>query len=118
MLQDFAVVAIWLLIALAFPISAFVMAALLRPSRPNPVKLETYECGIESEGGSWIRYNFKFYLYALVFVIFDIEVVFLFPWAVAFRELRLFGFIEMAIFVIILVIGYLYAWKKRALEWR
>ena len=118
MLENYAVVALWFFFALAFPVSAFVLAALLRPRRPNPVKYETYECGIESEGGSWIKYNFKFYLYALVFVIFDVEAIFLFPWAVAFRQLKLFGFIEMAIFVIILVVGYLYAWKKRALEWR
>ena len=118
MLQDFAAIGIWLLIALAFPLSAILMATLLRPRRPNPIKYETYECGIESDGGSWIKYNFKFYLYALVFVIFDIETVFLFPWAVAFRQLQLFGFIEMLIFVTILVVGYLYAWKKRDLEWR
>jgi NADH:ubiquinone oxidoreductase subunit 3 (subunit A) len=118
MLEDFAAAGIWLLIALAFPLVAILMATFLRPRRPNPIKYENYECGIESEGGSWVKYNFKFYLYALVFVIFDIEVVFLFPWAVAFRQLKLFGFIEMLIFVLILVVGYLYAWKKRALEWR
>ena len=118
MLENYAVVALWFFFALAFPVSAFVLAALLRPRRPNPVKYETYECGIESEGGSWIKYNFKFYLYALIFVIFDVEAIFLFPWAVAFRQLQLFGFIEMAIFVIILVVGYFYAWKMSALEWR
>lgn len=117
MFESIAVLTLWLLVALAFPLSAFVLAALIRPRRPNPIKYETYECGIESEGGSWIKYNFKFYLYALVFVIFEVETVFLFPWAVAFRQLKLFGFIEMAVFVLILVIGFLYAWRKRALEW-
>lgn len=118
MLENYAVLALWILAATAFPLSAYLMAALLRPRRPNKIKYETYECGIESDGGSWIKYNFKFYLYALVFVIFEIETVFLFPWAVAFRQLQFFGFVEMLIFVGILVVGFVYAWRKRALEWR
>ena len=118
MLENSAILAIWLLIALAFPIGSIALAALLRPKRPNSIKYETYECGIEAEGGSWVRYNFKFYLYALIFVVFSVESIFLFPWAAAFRRLGLFGFLEMAVFLGILITGYVYAWKKGALEWR
>ncbi len=93
------------------------LAHFVSPRKPNPIKSLTYECGMETIGDSWVQFNTRYYLYALVFVIFDIETVFLYPWAVAFRQLALFGFIEMLIFVAILVVGYVYAWKKKALEW-
>jgi len=89
-----------------------------RPNNPNPVKSSTYECGNVTVGESWVQFNFRYYLYALLFVLFDIEVIFLYPWAVAYKQLKLFGLIEMVIFVLILMVGYVYAWKKRALEWQ
>ena len=89
-----------------------------RPSNPNPVKSSTYECGNETVGETWVQFNFRYYLYALLFVLFDIEAIFLYPWAVAYKQLKLFGLVEMVIFVLILMVGYLYAWKKRALEWQ
>ena len=122
MLEQYGRVGILLLFAFAFPITPLLISVLLglirvRPRSPNPIKSDTYECGMETEGNTWVQFNFRYYFFALVFVIFDIEAVFLYPWAVAFRQVKLFGFVEALIFVAILVVGYLYAWRKRALEW-
>jgi NADH:ubiquinone oxidoreductase subunit 3 (subunit A) len=90
----------------------------IRPDAPDPVKSDTYECGVETEGDSWVQFNFRYYLVALIFVIFDVEVVFLYSWAVAFPDMLVVGFIEALTFIAILAVGYVYAWRKRALEWR
>ena len=90
----------------------------IRPRAPDPIKSATYECGMETEGNTWVQFNFRYYYFALIFVIFSIEAVFLYPWAVAFRQVKLFGFVEALLFILILVVGYLYAWRKGALEWR
>ena len=87
------------------------------PNNPNPDKLATYECGEESEGSAWVQFNIRFYVVALIFLIFDVEVVFLFPWAVVFNDLGLLAFVEMAIFLIILLIGLAYVWKRSDLDW-
>jgi len=91
--------------------------ALLRPLRPSPVKAEAFECGNPSSGSAWGRFSVKFYLTAILFIVFDVEVVFLYPWAVIFRPLGMFGFIEMAAFVLVLALGFVYVWRKGALEW-
>ena len=122
MLTEYGPLLILMLAALIFPIGGVVTSLLLgrlrlRPDNPNPIKNDTYECGVETVGPSWIQFNFRYYYFALLFVIFDVEVVFLLPWAVYFRQLGLFGLIEMALFILILVVGFLYAWKKEALEW-
>jgi len=122
LLEQYGRAGILLLFAFAFPITPLLISVLLglvriRPRAPNPIKSDTYECGMETEGNTWVQFNFRYYFFALVFVIFDIEAVFLYPWAVAFRQVKLFGFVEALIFVVILVVGYLYAWRKRALEW-
>ena len=91
--------------------------ALLRPRRPTPVKEEPFECGNPASGPAWGRFSVKFYLTAILFIVFDVEVVFLYPWAVVFRPLGLFGFVEMAIFVLVLGLGFVYVWRKGALEW-
>ena len=91
--------------------------ALLRPSRPSSVKLEAFECGNPSSGSAWGRFSVKFYLTAILFIVFDIEVVFLYPWAVAYRELGVLGFVEMALFVAVLTLGLMFVWRKGALEW-
>ena len=90
----------------------------LRPDNPTIVKSEAYECGVETIGGRWNQFHFRYYMYAILFVIFDIEVVFLYPWATKFMRLELFALIEMAIFVGILLVGWVYAWRKRDLEWK
>ena len=122
MLADYGYIGIYLLLATLIPITMLLIPWALsfvgvKPRNPTPVKLETYESGMRTIGGSWIRFNFRYYYFALLFVIFDVEVVFLFPWAVYLDKLKLFGLIEMGIFIMILMIGYDYAWRKKALEW-
>ena len=90
---------------------------LVRPRKPDPAKGATYECAEVPFGSAWFNFNNRFYIFALIFVIFDVEVVFLFPWAVAFGQLGLFALIEMVLFVLILFYGLFYAWKKGALKW-
>ena len=123
MLADFGYIGLLLVIGILFSVFAIAAPAILsliglRPKNPNPVKNATYECGMETVGKSWVQFNFRYYFYALLFVLFDIETVFLYPWAVAFHQLALFGLIEMFVFIIILVVGFIYAWKKRVLEWK
>ena len=90
----------------------------IRPQQPNPVKSDIYECGMEVIGGKWEQFNFRYYTYALLFVIFGVEVIFIYPWAVRFNRMPLFALIEMVVFILILVVGWVYAWRKQDLEWR
>jgi NADH-quinone oxidoreductase subunit A len=122
-LDEFGRTGILLAFAVLFPSLPLMVSFLLRvlrirPEAPDPVKMDTYECGVETEGDSWVQFNFRYYLVALLFVIFDVEVVFLYSWAVAFPDLVVVAYIEALTFIAILVIGYLYAWRKHALEWR
>jgi len=116
-MANYVPIALFLMIAIGFAIVTLLVAGLVRPSRRHPVKLEPYECGIEPVTDARDRYSIRYYLIAMLFVIFDVETVFLFPWAVMMDRLLLFGFIEMLVFLFILVVGYAYAWKKGALEW-
>jgi NADH-quinone oxidoreductase subunit A len=88
------------------------------PYKPSPVKSSTFECGMETIGKAWVRFNFRYYFYALVFIALDVMVVFIYPWAVGLKGLGLFGFIGILVLIFILFIGYLYAWKKKVLEWK
>ncbi|MGJ3252927.1 MAG: photosynthetic/respiratory NAD(P)H-quinone oxidoreductase subunit C [Elainellaceae cyanobacterium] len=99
------------------PVLALGVSYFVRPKRKGSERRTTYESGMEPIGGAWIQFNIRYYMFALVFVIFDVEVVFLYPWAVAFNQLGLLAFIEVLIFIAILVIGLVYAWRKGALEW-
>ncbi|HZI94203.1 MAG TPA: NADH-quinone oxidoreductase subunit A [Patescibacteria group bacterium] len=108
---------IFILVATAFPLATLLLARVVRPSNYAVIKSSAYECGVEAEGEARGRYSVKYYIIAVLFVVFDVEVIFLFPWAVRFNALGVFGFIEMLIFIAILVLGYFYAWKKDALEW-
>ena len=110
-------IVIYIVVATGFAISTLLFTSLIHPSKYNKVKLEPYECGIEPLTDARDRYSIRYYLVAMLFVIFDVETVFMFPWAVIFDELMLFGLIEMLVFIFILVVGYFYAWKKGALEW-
>lgn len=117
MLTDFGQVLIFMILALAFVAIAFIAARLIAPKIPSKGKYSTYECGEDTIGETWLRFNVRFYVVALIFIIFDVEIVFLFPWAVVFKELGLIAFIEMAIFLIILIIGFIYAYVKGDLYW-
>ena len=117
MLTDFGRILIFLLIAAVFTAGGLIGSWVLRPRRPYPGKLATYECGEEPVGTSRIRFNIRFYVVALIFIIFDVEVVFLFPWALVFKDLGMFAFVEMAVFLAILVVGYAYVWAKGDLDW-
>jgi NADH-quinone oxidoreductase subunit A len=122
LLADYGYIAILLVAAIAIPALILILAKFLatKPKHPDPegAKGDTYECGMRTVGSSWIQFNFRYYFYALLFVVFDVETVFLYPWAVHFKQLKLFGFVEMLIFIFILVIGLVYAWKKKVLEWK
>ena len=106
-----------IVIALAFAVGSTVFSSLVGQKRPSEVKLAPYECGMPPVGSARERFSVKFYIIAMLFIVFDIEVVFMYPWAVMFKKLGLFGFIEMSVFILILLVGYVYVWKKGALEW-
>jgi NADH-quinone oxidoreductase subunit A len=108
---------IFLAIAIVFPVFALLAAKLVRPSMPSQTKLEAYECGIKVASSSRGRYTVRFYIIAILFVIFDVETIFLFPWAVQYRAFGWFGVAEVAVFLAILIVGYIWAYKKGALEW-
>lgn len=110
-------IGIFAVVAVAFAVLPVILARFIRPSKPSPLKQMPYECGIEPVGDPWVRFRVQYYIYALIFVIFDVETIFIYPWAVGFRQLGLLGFIEMALFIGILAVGLLYAWRKKALEW-
>jgi NADH-quinone oxidoreductase subunit A len=117
MISDFGIILLFFILGVLFVGIALAAAALIRPNRPNPVKTSTYECGEIPIGEPWIRFNVRFYVIALVFLLFDVEVVFLFPWAVVFKQLGWFAYIEMIVFVAILLAGFVYVWMKGDLDW-
>lgn len=118
MLSQYGFIAVFAVIAIGLPVIGLSVSWLLRPKKPNPAKLATYECGMETIGDTWVQFKAQYYLYALIFVVFDVEAVFIFPWAVAYKQLGLYALVEMILFVAILVGGLLYAWRKGALEWQ
>ena len=113
----------WLLVAFFFivgaliPVGAIGVAWILGPKKPNKIKQSTYECGLETVGDSWVQFKAQYYIFALVFLVFDVETVFLFPWAVKLRQLGLFAVVEGIVFISILVAGLVYTWRKGMLEW-
>ncbi len=115
--NEWIFIGIFFLIAGVFPAAPILIAQVLRPRKPNKVKLETYECGIETKGDAWVQFKVQYYLYALVFLVFDVEMVFLFPWAVASNGLGWFALVQIVIFVGLLGLGLVYDWRKGALEW-
>jgi NADH-quinone oxidoreductase subunit A len=117
MLDNWLFIGIFISIAAVFPLLPIILSRFLAPRKPNTAKLETYECGIETVGDTWVQFKVQYYIYALVFLIFDLETVFLYPWAVAFDVLPLFAVFEGVLFILILVAGLAYAWRKGALEW-
>nr|YP_010888186.1 NADH-plastoquinone oxidoreductase subunit 3 [Pedicularis siphonantha]WJJ67962.1 NADH-plastoquinone oxidoreductase subunit 3 [Pedicularis siphonantha] len=107
----------FLIISSLIPILAFLIFGILAPIRKGPEKLSSHESGIEPMGGAWLQFRIRYYMFAIVFVVFDVETIFLYPWALSFDVLGVSVFIEAFIFVLILIIGLVYAWRKGALEW-
>jgi NADH-quinone oxidoreductase subunit A len=117
LIESFGPVAVFFVVAAIFPLVPLVLARFLAPHRPDRVKLSPYESGVETIGPTHVQFRTRYYLYALIFVIFDVEAIFLYPWAVAFDQLGLFALVEMTIFIAMLLVGFAYAWRKRALDW-
>jgi NADH-quinone oxidoreductase subunit A len=117
MLTEFGRILLFMIVGAAFTAIGLFVAWLLRPHRPYPSKLATYECGEAPLGDTRVRFNVRFYVVALIFLIFDVEVVFLFPWATVYRQLGWFAFVEMLVFLAILLVGYAYVWRKGDLDW-
>jgi NADH-quinone oxidoreductase subunit A len=117
MVTEFGKAFIFILLGIIFVVLGLFGAWIFRPRRPYPEKNATYECGEEPIGNAWIRLNVRFYVIALVFLIFDVEVAVLFPWALVYRQFGIYGFLEMAVFLVILFVGYTYVWLKGDLDW-
>lgn len=117
MLENYVPILILFVVAAAFGLGVVVISQFLGPRRPTDEKLSTYECGVDVEPGARRPFDVKYYLVAMAFLVFDVEVVFMYPWAVKFRALGLFGLVEMLIFLFILLVGYAYIWRKGVLEW-
>jgi len=123
LLADYGYIGLLLIVAIIFaasmPLLPLTLSLLgLVPRKPNPAKTSTYECGMETIGKTWVQFNFRYYFYALIFVVFDVLIVFLFPWAVNLKQLGVTAFVAVLVFLLILMAGYIYAWRKRALEWK
>ena len=123
MLTEYGYVGILLVVAILFTVIIPVLPLILGllgivPRKSNPAKTSTYECGMQTIGKTWVQFNFRYYYYALVFLALDVMVVFIYPWVVALRSLGSPAFYTMLVFIGLVVIGYLYAWKKKALEWQ
>lgn len=115
--DNWGFVLVYLVVLFLFPAVAFGAAWLVRPHRPGPIKRSTYECGLETIGETWLQFRVQYYIFALVFVVFDVETAFFYPWAVAYHQLPLFALVEVLIFVLLLVFALAYAWRKGALQW-
>jgi NADH-quinone oxidoreductase subunit A len=117
MLTEFGKILIFILFAAIFVIITLFVAKIVRPNRPTFEKLKIYECGENPEGSPWVKFNIRFYVVALIFLIFDVEVVLLFPWALVYKDLGFYGFLVGIIFLLLLVLGMAYEWRKGDLEW-
>ena len=115
--NNYLIVLAFLVLGIFLPVAALTFGRFLRPHKPHAEKLTTYESGLDTMGETWVRFNVRYYIFALMFLIFDLETIFLYPWAVAYEKLGFFALIEMLIFVFFLIIGLIYAWKKKVLTW-
>ena len=122
-MENYFPILMFVLVGVAVGVLPVAMGFLLAPSKPDPEKLSPYECGFEAFEDARMKFDVRYYLIAILFILFDLEIAFLFPWATIFKDIvaaesiKLFGFVEMLVFVTILVVGYIYAWAKGALEW-
>jgi NADH:ubiquinone oxidoreductase subunit 3 (subunit A) len=115
--NEWLYIGIFIVIGIVVPVVPLVIAALISPKKPNKIKQDTYECGIETVGDSWVQFKAQYYIFALVFLVFDVETVFLFPWALSLNQLPMFVVLEGILFIGILVAGLVYTWRKGMLEW-
>ncbi len=123
MVANYGYIGLFLIVAVLFTVTTLLLPVTLGflkivPKKPDPVKNSTFECGMETIGKSWVQFNFRYYFYALVFLALDVLVVFLYPWAVNLRELGTSSFIIILILIFIVSVGYVYAWRKKVLEWK
>jgi NADH-quinone oxidoreductase subunit A len=123
MLAQYGYIGIFLIIAIGFTVTIPLLPMLLKllgliPQKKNPVKESQYECGMQTIGKTWVQYNFRFYFFAVLFVLLDMLTIFLYPWAVNIKEFGFGGLVAVGIFLIILTVGYIYAWRKGALQWK
>ena len=116
-LKDYLSIIIFLFVALGLSIGFIVLNFLFSPKNPDPEKLSAYECGFEAFGDSRMEFDVRFYLVAILFIIFDLEIAFLFPWAISLGKIGFLGFLSMMFFLVILTVGFIYEWKKGALDW-
>ncbi len=117
MQNEWLYIGLFLIVGVALPAAALILAWLLSPKKSNPLKDSTYECGMETVGESLVQFKAQYYIFALVFLVFDVETVFLFPWAVSLNKLSLFAVLEGILFILILFAGLVFIWRKNALEW-
>jgi len=123
LLANYGTIGLFFMVILLFSLVMVILPVILKylkivPSNPNPVKNSIFECGVETIGKTWVQFNFHYYFYALVFLALDVLVVFLYPWAVHLKQLGVFSLYIVLIYVFIVFVGYLYAWKKKVLEWK
>ena len=108
---------LFLIGALGVPLLPIVLARFIAPKKPGPIKNEPYECGMQTEGDTWVQFRVHYYVFAILFVVFDVEALFLFPWTVIFKDAGTSGLVAMAVFLAVLTVGLIYAWQEGALEW-
>ncbi len=117
MLMEYLPIFIFFIVAVGFALVTLFLSAIFGKRKITPQKMLPYECGMDPIGEARKRFSVRFYMVAMLFIVFDMEAVFLFPWAVIFRDLKIFGLVEMGVFIAILLVGFVYVWKKGALEW-
>ena len=123
MLTNYGYIGLFLVVAIVFTVSTLLLPVTLRflkiiPQQTNPIKSSTFECCMQTIGKSWVQFNFRYYYYALIFLALDVMVVFIYPWAVELRQIGWTGFTGVLVFIFIIIIGYIYAWRKKVLEWK
>ena len=115
--QQYLIIGLLAVAAVILGVVPIILARFVAPNKPGRTKSSPYECGLESEGDPWVQFKVQYYIYALLFVIFDVEVIFIYPWALVWKPLGLSAFVEMILFIAILAVGLVYAWRKGVLEW-
>jgi NADH:ubiquinone oxidoreductase subunit 3 (subunit A) len=116
--NEWAFIGVFMAVSWIFPTLPIVVARFFAPSKPNAIKMQTYECGVETVGDTWVQFKAQYYIYGLIFLVFDVEMIFLFPWAMAYNQLDFFAFGAGLLFIFLLTDGLVYAWRKGALEWQ